>query len=218
MLSGHTKMWPLSIALYLLMYFAWSAWQSLLLPGIAIAGPVGIGLSIAVKAAIWLIPPLILLKDKDAWLIWPKEMFLTAFPWLGCLAMLCFSAAFLHTVRLAVGRQNTFVAWDHMFLALSISAGVIEELCFRGFLFNRQAALWGTVPAALLNGLQFMLFHYPGLILGRGFGELISARSLMLFAVGSWFSLSFAKWKNIWVLIIVHSVWNILSYYFALAG
>lgn len=177
-----------------------------------------IWINILVKGVVWIVPLLLLLRNDKAWLIKPTRMFCLTLPWFACVGMLCVSTAFLHTVRLMTGRENTFVIWEGIFLVLSISAGVIEEISFRGFIFNRQASTIGKIPAAIINGFLFEVFHYPQLILGKGLTELFTLRSLLLWSVGFLFSLAFAKWKNIILLIIVHSFWNVLSYIFALSG
>ena len=117
-----------------------------------------------------------------------------------------------------MGRKNAVVVWENIFLLFSISAGVIEEISFRGLLFNRLAPAIGIFPAAMMNGLMFALFHYPTLLIGQGFTQILSSRGLMLLCVGTIFSLAFARWKNLWLLIIVHSIWNVLTYLFALSG
>lgn len=200
---------------YVGMFAAWSLWQIFLQPLVPLTGWGAAIHASLVKGVIW-VCPMVLFWKKDGWKIAPKEMFRSPYPWLPCLAMLCVTAMFLHTVRIAAGRLNTVVFWQSIFLFASFSAGIIEEISFRGFLFNRQAASMGTLPAALWNGVLFALFHYPSLIVGQGLEQLISLRCLMLFAVGILFSLAFARWRNIWLTIVVHSAWNVLSYLWAL--
>lgn len=203
------------LVLYTGMLITWSLWQVFVQPLFPADGWPAALHAVAVKAIVWNCPMIAYLK-KDGWKIAPKEMFLSPFPWFPCLAMLCVSVMFLHTVRITTGRVNTFLIWDHIFLLFSASAGIIEEISFRGFLFNRQAASVGTLPAAIMNGVLFALFHYPVLIIGQGFAQLFSPRFVMLLVVGILFSLAFARWKNIWLTIIVHTCWNVFSYLWAL--
>lgn len=60
-----------------------------------------------------------------------------------------------------------------------------EELFFRGFMQIRFEKLYGAVPAVILSGLLFSLYHlgYPGF---RNLADL-----LLLFAVGTGFALAF---------------------------
>ena len=199
------------------MYVCWSVWQKALLPTLAAGFGSAVWIGILGKAMIWLLPLLLLRMSRGGQLIPTNQMLTSPFPWFACVVMLCASVAFLFTVRIASGKYNTYVFWDNNFFIFSISAGFIEEFCFRGVLFNRQAAGIGSIPAAVLNGGMFMLFHYP-LFAENWLYQLLSLRSLLLVAMGFLFSLSFSRWKNIWLLIVVHSVWNVLSYFFSLAG
>lgn len=206
-----------NICLYLALYAIWSLWQiyaERTLSNQIIWGSIG---SILIKGVIWT-TPMFLLWKREGWLVQPSKAFISSFPWLPCFGMLCATVCFLYTVRIAAGRQNAILFWEPIFLLFSISAGVIEEIAFRGILFNRLAPAIGIRPAAMMNGLMFALFHYPGLLLGRGWIQLVSPRLLMLLCVGTLFSLAFARWKNLWLLIIVHSFWNILSHMFALVN
>lgn len=199
------------------LYICWSVWQKTLLPTLTAASGFSVWISILGKAVIWLVPLFLLQRNRGSQLVSIRQMLTTPFPWFACVVMLCASVAFLFTVRIATGKNNTYILWDNTFFLFSISAGFIEEFCFRGVLFNKQAADIGYIPATLLNGGMFMLFHYP-LFAENWLYQLLSLRSLLLFAMGFLFSMSFSRWKNIWLLIVVHSVWNVLSYFFALAG
>lgn len=42
-------------------------------------------------------------------------------------------------------------------------APLVEEVVFRGLLFEEVRRLWGVAPAYLLSSLGFALLHYPGL-------------------------------------------------------
>lgn len=205
---------------YLWVYLLWSLWRqwgaALLPPG---AGSALLE-AVVIKNVIWLLPllPAVLRTEETDWLIPPRRAFAAPFPWLPCLALVCASLAFLYTVRLAAGEGNTIVFFEAVFVALALCAGVTEELVFRGYLFNRQAAALGVPWAAAVNGALFALIHYPGLIWGRGWGELVSLRTLLIFVMGTVFCLAFAKWKNLALTMTVHTVWNLLSYWFGLSG
>lgn len=205
---------------YLTVFLLWSAWRqwgTTLLPpepGSAVLE------AVVIKNLIWLLPllPAVLKRREEGWLIRPRRLFAAPFPWLACVTLLCASAAFLHTVRIATGNLETIVLFDPVFVVLSLCAGVTEELVFRGYLFNRQAAVMGVSRAAALNGLLFALIHYPGLLWGREWGDLLSWRTLLIFVMGALFCWAFARWKNLALPMTVHTVWNILSYLFGLSG
>ena len=206
------------LLLFLAQWAAWALWLKFvtLPPGLA-----GTLLSdVLVKGLIWALPPLLLLwryeRKRE-----PSErrgLFSAPFPWLPCLALLCASAAFLHTVRLLNGLQNTVVFFEPVMLLYSLSAGVLEELGFRGGLYTLQERGVGFWPAALLNGAIFTLYHYPELLLGGSWAQLLSLRALMIFIMGVVFCWSYHKWRNLALNVTVHTVWDLLSYLFCLAG
>ena len=204
-------------AIYLSLCLCWSAWSLLVVPQIA-SWSGFLWLNTLIKCLLWVSPFLLaLLSKKDGWLEPPGRMFCTSFPFIPFLGMLCGTVCFLYTVRVFHGLQNTYVLWDWNFLLFAVSAGLIEELFFRGFLFNRMGNALGVLPGAMINGLLFALYHFPGVIC-LDFSGFFSLRLLVLVAVGVLFCLAFARCKNLWLTILVHSIWNLISYLWALAG
>lgn len=201
-----------SIILYLCIWFVWAAWEQFIMPMLPNGTLTTILHSTVVKALIWIAPFLLFRGQFKS-----KEFFRTPFPWLACVALLCVSAAFLHTLRIVNGLLHTYIFFDPMFLLFSLSAGVIEELSFRGGFLNLQEQEFGFWPAALINGAMFTLYHYPELLIGQ-WQALISLRSVLIFAMGVVFCWTYKKWRNLALNMTVHSVWNILSYLFCLAG
>ena len=171
--------------------------------------------AIPVKLFVWtVLPALVLWRGREDF----RVLFRAHFPWLPCLVGLCVTAAFLWTLRLLNGLGGTHVVFDPMILAFSLSAGVAEELGFRGCFFSRQEESLGLWPAALLNGLFFTLYHYPGLLFGESWGVLLSLRALLLFVMGVVFCWMFWRWRNLALNMTIHTVWDLLSYLFCLAG
>lgn len=208
-----------SLVLFAGQWLLWGAWQLLAAPRL----PAGIGAAlldgVAAKALIWAFPFVPVLyghKGKDIQI--SGELFRQPFPWLSCVVLLCLTTAFLYTVRLARGLADTHVIFDPMFLALSLSAGVLEEFAFRGGVFNLQEPAMGFWPAALLNGALFTLYHYPRLLFGGSWAVLVSWRGLLIFVMGVVFCWMFRKWRNLALNMAVHTVWDILVYLFCLAG
>lgn len=195
----------------------WAVWQCKLMP--MLHGGLGCALldGVLAKALVWLVLPLpLLIRGRDSLLVPLNRLFSEPFPWLAAVVLICLSAAFLHTVRLLNGLQNTYVFIDPMFIVLSASAGVFEEFGFRGGFFNMQEPALTFWPAALSNGAMFVLFHYPELLFGGSWMQLLSFRALLIFVMGILFCWMFQKWKNLALNMTVHTVWNILSYFFCL--
>jgi len=165
--------------------------------------------SIVFKSLIWVVP--FFLMKKMQW----KELFGKPFPWLACLVFICITVAFLHTLRLLNGLQNTHLIFDPMIIVFSLSAGVLEELSFRGGFFAWQEHMAGFWPAAILNGVIFTMYHFPELLLGQWQG-LISFRGGLIFMMGIVFCWMYKRWKNIALNMTVHTVWDIICYIFCL--
>ena len=201
---------------FIVSYFLWFLWTQLgELP------PAGLYLSFAAetgaKALIWLSPAVVLLLRRDKkWLVLPRALFSPPFPWLPTLVGLCGTAAFLHTARLAWVGSGTWGILQPIHILMALAAAVIEELAFRGFFFNRQAAAWSVKYAAPLNGLLFAVYHFPEFLAGQNLGSLLGFRFWMILGMGWIFSVTFAKWKHLGMVMLIHFVWNVLCFWFAL--
>lgn len=205
-------------AAYFLSYVMWSV-LSLTGGGFLPSGPLPpFVIETAIKALIWIGPMLLLLKrDSSQWLIRPGEMLRGPFPWFAAFVGLCLTAAFLHTAHIFMVGIGVWGIFDPMWIWLSLSAAVIEEVSFRGFLFNRQAAEGSFVRAAVINGLLFALYHYPEFLLGRELSAVLGFRFWVIAVMGFVFSMLFAKWKHLGLPMVIHFVWNLLCFWFALA-
>jgi len=87
-------------------------------------------------------------------------------------------------------------------IALSISAGVTEELCFRGFVLTRMTVLTGSVwPGVILGSLSFGLGH-----LYQGWAGVV-----LIGVYGLMFSLLFIARGSLIPCIIAHALQDILA-------
>lgn len=202
----------LPILVFILMWLIWAAWAMLAVPQLPMDAVTGaLTDSVAVKVLVWVLPLILLRKLRR------KKLFQGRFPWFACLILLCATAAFLHTLRLLNGLQDTHVIFDPMMIVFSLSAGVLEELSFRGGFFDWMREKHGFWYAALLNGAMFTLYHYPELLLGYWQG-LLSLRTLLIFTMGVTFCWMYHRWRTLALNMTVHTVWDILSYLFCLTG
>ena len=192
------------------LYALWNYFSSMILSVGIVSSLID---SVVVKAIIWILPVMLFISEEHKF----RNMFKKRFPILACIIFLCLTVAFLYTLRIINGLSNTHIIFDPMFIVFSISAGVIEEIAFRAGYFHLLAEQIGLWPAAIINGVMFTLMHYPGLIVCN-FSGLISLRTLLIFSMGVAFCFMYYKWKNLALNITVHTVWDILSYLFCLAG
>lgn len=202
---------------YCLSYGVWAAWH---LTG-GISPSLGLAASLiidtAVKALVWLCPMLLVLNRKKLSHISLQESFRTPFPWFPTLIALCLTAAILHTAHIFLSGINVWGIFQPYWIFVSLTAAVIEEIAFRGCLFNGQAAVCGFKKAAIMNGVLFAVYHYPEFLLGQGFSAVFGLRFWVITVMGIVFSYMFYKWKNLTMNIVIHFVWNMLCFWFALA-
>lgn len=90
-------------------------------------------------------------------------------------------------------------------LMMGLTAGVAEEMIFRGIVFRLVETGLGTWGATVVSGLVFGLAHLsnPG-------GTWWGATAIALEA-GVMFALLYALTRSLWVVIGVHAAWNVVQ-------
>jgi len=100
---------------------------------------------------------------------------------------------------------------------LVLDVGVVEEVCFRGFLQTRLAAWAGSQLAGLVAmALLFGLAHAPGFYLRPALsGEHVGTHPSLLLAVGYsvvytsaaglLYGVLWLRTRNLWVVVLVHA-------------
>ena len=87
-------------------------------------------------------------------------------------------------------------------IMLSLSAGITEEICFRGYVITRMARLTGSVwPGAILGAISFGIGH-----LYQGWGG-----AVMIMIYGFMFSLLFLARGSLIPCIIAHALQDMLA-------
>jgi len=86
-----------------------------------------------------------------------------------------------------------------------LTAGIVEELLFRGYLLPRLAILFNNpYIAVFVSSLLFALVH-------AGYGTITNVTGP--FIIGAVFAIHYLKYRNIVFLIIFHSVWDLLAFF-----
>lgn len=88
--------------------------------------------------------------------------------------------------------------------------GVLEEFVFRGWFLNSLSIFTSETKANLISSVLFLLIHYPSYIVG-GTPSLILTNSVGIFIASLLFGWSYKKSKSLWVPIILHMLWDLLS-------
>ena len=97
------------------------------------------------------------------------------------------------------------ILFAYIFLTV-VMAPVSEELFFRGFLYPSLKRPLGKIPAVIISGILFGVGHFDLL---HAFPLIIGGMALC------WL---YDKYKNIWINITAHALWNIFSVYLSLSS
>jgi uncharacterized protein len=104
---------------------------------------------------------------------------------------------------LVIFRENQWL----IFLT-AVTAGVVEELTFRGYLLPRMIILFkNPALAIILSSVLFGLLHF-------GYGTLLQV--VGPFFIGLIFAIYYYKFRNIKVLIFCHILWDVMAIYLQL--
>ncbi len=100
-------------------------------------------------------------------------------------------------------------AGRHLLIVFTcITAGVTEELLFRGFLQPRLELLFRNKAVAIIgSGLCFALIHF-------GYGTIQNV--VGPFVIGILFAIHYSFFRNIKFLILFHMLWDVMAIYLAL--
>ncbi|KAF2509199.1 CPBP family intramembrane metalloprotease [Flavobacterium zhairuonense] len=83
-----------------------------------------------------------------------------------------------------------------------VTAGITEELIFRGYLLPRLELLFkNKIPAIIISSILFGLLHI-------GYGTLLNVIGPIV--IGLVFAIQYEKYRNIKILIICHFLWDLL--------
>ena len=109
------------------------------------------------------------------------------------------------------------VAWNVspletvLYILSMICIGFLEEIIFRGFLFNAMLKD-GEKSAIIVSSVTFGIGHIVNLFNGSG-AELLSNLLQVCYAIaiGFMFVMIYYKTKSLWICIIAHAIFNSLS-------
>jgi len=92
-------------------------------------------------------------------------------------------------------------SWLLIFTALT--AGVVEELIFRGYLLPRLAVIFkSNVAAIMVSSFLFGLLHYK-------YGTVVNVAGPVF--IGFVFAWHYNKYRNIKIVIVCHFLWDVLA-------
>ncbi|MFF5265154.1 CPBP family intramembrane glutamic endopeptidase [Actinomadura viridis] len=90
-----------------------------------------------------------------------------------------------------------------------LTASVLEEVFYRGWLQTRLEVLYGTWPAIMASALLFALMHSARIEAGaplHGLAAIVANQGLFGLMLGY----LWARYRNLWVIVLVHTVTNLV--------
>lgn len=200
------------IAYLLLFYVCWIGWVYLIYPPMQVLGTATLAYAltnITVRLLLWVIPVFLYLRYIDH--VNPIAYLKLNQYWKrGLLIGLALSLLNFLGMLLRFGPPHPsmqYVTWNSI-LGTSILIGFIEEIPFRGFLFQKLQEKFPLWISNFISSLLFLGIHLPGWILLH---TLTWSNVISIFVLGVLFALIFSLSKTLWSSIITHSLNDFLS-------
>jgi membrane protease YdiL (CAAX protease family) len=203
----------LAFLVYLVLFHAaWVGWVYLVYPRLQSLGDATLSYALAnltLRLLIWVAPVFIYLRwiDRVEALTYLK---LKQHWRRGLLVALGFSALnfLLSLARYGWPHPHAgLVTWNSI-LGTSFLIGFIEEIPYRGFIFQKLAESFSLVTATLISALLFLLIHMPGWI---SLHLLRPATIIFVFIFGVVMIILFRWAKSLWAPIVSHSLNDFMS-------
>ena len=211
------KLTRISIGFFVIFYLVWTVAELVIHPAMNQVIPDGSILSQLlfdgiIKNLCWTVPALMLINqyDDDLYLKKP-DLFRNPVSLKQILPIFGYEAAFC-VLNSVISHRGFYFRPDGLKECVGfLFVGITEELVFRGFLLNAAVRDDNQYQAAALNAVLFLSIHFPIWILYGNFVNYFTnfgfVTILMLSAFFSW---AFLEFKNIWVPVGLHMLWDIL--------
>ena len=162
------------------------------------------------KTLLWVVPPILLLRHFGQDVHIPlRDMFTNRFDLLRAGLLLAALCAYLIGSHLL--REHTLHFQFTWRLFGFILVGITEEIAFRGYILNAMYNDKTQKYMLEVNAVLFLCIHFPVWIREGTFVSAFAGLGfLSILAVGMIFAWSFVRFRNIWVPIILHTVYDVL--------
>lgn len=202
----------------ILFYLAWTVAQMIISPALhQITGNILFQILFdgVLKNLIWTVPALVLIKKSDqSLLIKPEQLFRNplksenkqeiVFVFLAEIAFCILNSVTSH-------KGFYFRAEGLQECIAFLFVGITEEFVFRAWLLNSSITEKNQYPAIALNAILFLCIHFPVWILQGSFlTNFTSFGFVMILALSVFFSWTMLHFRNIWIPVCVHMLWDIL--------
>ncbi|GHO59439.1 CPBP family intramembrane glutamic endopeptidase [Ktedonobacter robiniae] len=198
----------LPFIIYLLLFFSlWTGWVLWIYPRMEALGDTTLVyaiLNISLRLLLWVLPVFLYLRYIDR--VNPFEYLKLKQYWRrGIVVGLALSLVNFLGMMLRFGLPHFsmhYVTWNSI-LSTSFLIGFVEEIPFRGFIFQKFQEKWHFWIANLFSSLLFLGIHLPGWI---SLHILSLNDVLSIFLLGAIFATAFYYSKSLWASIIMHSL------------
>ncbi len=198
---------------YLLLFFSlwtgWVLWVSPLMQALGVTTLAYALVNITLRLLVWVLPVFLYLRCIER--VHPLEYLKLKQHWKrGILVGLALSLLNFLGMLLRFGPPHLnpqYITWNSI-LSTSILIGFIEEIPFRGFIFQKLLETQPFWRANLLSSLLFVGIHLPGWIV---FQQLALSGAITIFLIGVILAAAFYSSKSLWSSIIAHSLNDFLA-------
>ena len=200
------------VSYLILLFLVWAGWVYFIYPWMITLGDKTLAyavVNICLRLLIWVVPVFLYLKYVDR--IDPMEYLKLRQHWRKGLWIGLFLSmlnGIIAILRFGIPHLNMHdVSWNSI-LSTSLLIGVIEEIPFRGFIFQKIQESYGFLRGVLLSSLLFVGIHLPGWILLQAFSM---ALVLSIFLFGIVMAVLLTASHSLWSSIVVHSLNDFLA-------
>jgi uncharacterized protein len=199
---------PVPFLIYLIVFHAaWTMWVLVGYPRLRTLGADTLlyaFVNLSIRALVWVLPVFIYLRYVDG--VKPSRYLRLTEHWRrGLLVALAFSSVNLLASLAQYGLPHFRVGaftWNSV-LSTSMLIGFVEEVPYRGFIFQKLNE-WLSFPyASLISSLLFLAIHLPGWL---SLGLFTIQNAIFVFVFGVLMTLLLHYAKSLWAPIVSHSL------------
>ncbi len=202
---------------FVIFYLVWTAAELVIRPAMNQVIPEDSVLSYllfdgVIKNLCWTLPALVLITkfDEDLYLH-QKELFKNPIAWKDVLPVFLGETAFCVLNSVISHRGFYFNSGKLTECVAFLFVGITEEFVFRAFLLNATLTEENKKFAVGVNALLFLSIHFPIWILyGNFIAYFANFGFVTIILLSIFFSWSMLKFRNIWIPVLLHMLWDIL--------
>ncbi|HEY2963642.1 MAG TPA: type II CAAX endopeptidase family protein [Pyrinomonadaceae bacterium] len=204
---------PAPFVIYLILFHAtWTIWVLWGYPRLRTLNEQTLlyaSINLTVRALIWVLPVFLYLHYVDG--VKPSRYLKLRQHWLrGLLVALAFSSLNLLVSLVQHGFQHFrtgAITWNSI-LSTSLLIGFVEEVPYRGFIFQKLNEWWSFPVASLISSLLFLAIHLPGWFSLHLF---TIHNAIFVFAFGVLMTLLLRYARSLWAPVVSHSLNDFFS-------